>query len=70
MNSNLSETPPKEEQKRANRKYFIGANWKNNGTTEFVKDYVSSLVNQLNWDTRKLDLMVFPGLLHMSLVRA
>lgn len=53
-----------------NRKYFLGANWKCNGTTSFVKDYVSHLINDLKWDKNKLDLMLFPGLLHMSLVKA
>lgn len=35
-----------------------------------MKDYVSHLINDLKWDKQKLDLMLFPGLLHMSLVKA
>jgi len=54
----------------SNRRYFLGANWKCNGTTEFVKEYVSSLLNDLKWNKACLDVMVFPGLLHMSLVKA
>jgi hypothetical protein len=34
----------------SNRRYFLGANWKCNGTTQFVKDYVSSLLNDLKWN--------------------
>jgi hypothetical protein len=32
------------------RKMFIGGNWKCNGTTGFVKEYVNSLLNDLKWD--------------------
>lgn len=28
------------------------------------------MINDLKWDKQKLDLMLFPGLLHMSLVKA
>ena len=36
------------------RKYFIGANWKSTGTTHFVKDIITHLINPLEYDTRKL----------------
>jgi hypothetical protein len=64
------------------RKYFLGANWKCNGTTAFVKDIISHLINTLQYDPSKLgktylkfnihliDLMVLPGMLHISLVNA
>ena len=31
----------------SNRRYFIGANWKCNGTTAFVKDIMLHLINTL-----------------------
>ena len=64
------------------RKLFLGANWKSNGSTAFVKDIVTHLLNTLNYDPNKLgmlniiyqyfflDLMVLPGMLHISLVNA
>lgn len=52
------------------RKMFIGGNWKCNGTTEFVKEYTNHLLNDLNWDQDKIDVMVFPGALHLTLVNA
>jgi hypothetical protein len=36
------------------RKYFLGANWKSNGTTHFVKDIVTNLVNSFEYDPKKL----------------
>eukprot|EP00347_Sterkiella_histriomuscorum_P021198 403334866 len=52
------------------RKYFLGANWKCNGNTPFVKDIITNLINSFAYDKSKLDLMVLPGLLHISLVQA
>lgn len=48
----------------------MGANWKCNGTTSFVKDIVTHLINDLEYDQQKLDIMVLPGFLHLSLVQA
>ena len=36
------------------RKVFLGANWKSNGTTPFVKDIVNHLINTLSYDPNKL----------------
>ena len=63
------------------RKYFLAANWKSNGTTHFVKDIVQNLINSFEYDPSKLgkimsklitvlDLMLLPGALHISLVKA
>lgn len=67
------------------RKVFLGANWKSNGTTAFSKDIIQHLINTLSYDPSKLgksqdtstltnpaliDLMVLPGMLHISLVNA
>ena len=42
------------EASRRQRRYFLGANWKCNGTTAFVKDIVSHLINDLEYDQQKL----------------
>jgi len=52
------------------RKYCIIANWKCNGTTDFVRDIVSNLINDLEYDTNKMDFIVLPGLLHVNLAKA
>jgi len=36
------------------RRYFLGANWKCNGTTEFVKEIVNHMINDLQYDKNKL----------------
>ena len=36
------------------RRYFLGANWKCNGTTAFSKDIVNHLINDLEYDQNKL----------------
>ena len=36
------------------RKYFLGANWKCNGTTAFVRDIINNLINDLEYDENKL----------------
>ena len=39
-----------EESGHLKRKIFIGGNWKSNGTIEFVKDIVSNMINQLDYN--------------------
>ena len=52
------------------RKYCVVANWKCNGTTDFVRDIVTNLINDLEYDTSRLDFMVLPGMLHVNLAKA
>lgn len=52
------------------RKYMVVANWKCNGTTDFVRDIVTNLINDLEYDQSKLDLIVLPGMLHINLAKA
>ena len=54
----------------ARRKYAVIANWKCNGTTDFVRDIVTNLINDLEYDTSKLDFLVLPGMLHINLAKA
>ena len=53
-----------------NRKYVVVANWKCNGTTSFTRDIVTNLINDLKYQTDKLDLIVLPGMLHVNLAKA
>ena len=52
------------------RRYFIAANWKSNGTVHFVKDIITNMINDFQYDPKKLDLMLLPGALHISLAQA
>ena len=52
------------------RKYCVVANWKCNGTTDFVRDIVTNLINDLEYDVNKLDFVVLPGMLHINLAKA
>jgi len=52
------------------RKYLVVANWKCNGTTAFVRDIVNNMINDLEYDLDKLDLIVLPGMLHVNLAKA
>ena len=61
----MNETVPAE----ARRKYAVIANWKCNGTTDFVRDIVTNLINDLEYDTSKLDFLVLPGMLHGAIAR-
>jgi triosephosphate isomerase len=36
------------------RKYFLAANWKSNGNTQFVKEIISHLINSFEYDANKI----------------
>ena len=36
------------------RKYFLAANWKSNGNTQFVKEIVGHLINSFEYDPKKI----------------
>jgi len=46
------------------------ANWKCNGTTDFVRDIVTNLINDLDYEQDKMDFIVLPGMLHINLAKA
>jgi triosephosphate isomerase len=37
--------------KQRTRKYFIGANWKSNGSTQMVKEMIQYMINEFEYDT-------------------
>lgn len=57
-------------QVKRTRKYCIVANWKCNSTTDFVRDIVTNLINDLEFDQNILDLIILPGMLHINLAKA
>jgi triosephosphate isomerase len=52
------------------RKYCMIANWKCHGTTDFVRDIVTNLINDLEYNSDQLDFVVLPGMLHLNLAKA
>lgn len=56
--------------KTIQRKNLVVANWKCNGTTDFVRDIVTNLINDLEYDHSLLDMIVLPGMLHINLAKA
>ena len=46
-----------EHSSKGKRKYFIGANWKCNGTAAFVKDIITHLINTFQYDDNKLGII-------------
>ncbi len=52
------------------RKSLVIANWKCNGTTDFVRDIVNNLINDLEYDHSLLEMIVLPGMLHINLAKA
>ncbi len=39
---------------QAIRKYFIGGNWKCNGSLSFVKEHIEKVINPLEFSSNKL----------------
>ena len=61
------------------RKYWVGSNWKCNGSIASIKDSVTNMVNDLDYNQshigkfdpfNTLDFMVLPGMLHLPIVQA
>ena len=60
------------------RKYWLGCNWKCNGSIEFIKDSVKNMINDVKYNQDHMgksnllllfeDFMILPGMLHISLV--
>ena len=52
------------------RKMIIGGNWKCNGTIQSVKDLVNNVLNQAEYDSNKVEVIVAPISIHLSTVKA
>jgi len=55
---------------KRSRKYWLGCNWKCNGSIDFIKDSVANLFNDVQYNSEHLDFMILPGMLHLPLVQA
>ncbi len=52
------------------RRVFIGGNWKCNGDLKFIKTHMSSVINNLKYDSNKCQVIISPTTLHLELVRS
>ena len=51
------------------RKAFIGGNWKSNFTLSQIDTHLSTVVNALEFDPSKIEVLVAPTLLHLGYVK-
>lgn len=54
----------------ATRRNFVGGNWKSNQTVEKVNALVSNVLNKVEFDTNKVDVIVSPVYIHIPLVQS
>lgn len=50
------------------RRFFVGGNWKCNGDTAFIQDFPKTVLNNLKYDTKMVEVVVAPTALHISTV--
>ena len=52
------------------RKPIIGGNWKSNGSVEFVRDMCSKVLNVMEYNHDKVEVVVSPIALHIAAMKA
>ena len=55
---------------RGSRKFIIGGNWKCNGSVSANKALVDDVLNKLQFDTKKGEVVVSPISLHLTTIQA
>jgi len=51
------------------RRLFIGGNWKSNGTMKSTQTLVKDVVNKIEFDTKKMEVLVSPIYIHLPEVK-
>ena len=51
------------------RKLLVGGNWKCNGNIKFVKEFPNKVLNQMKFDSNKVEVVVAPVAMHLSLAK-
>ena len=49
---------------------MVGGNWKSNGSLDFCKNFTGQVLNPLDFDSAKVDVVVAPSHLHLLKVDA
>jgi len=52
------------------RKYIVGGNWKSNGTVDFVRGLCNDTINQMKYDTDRVEVVVAPVYIHIASAKA
>ena len=52
------------------RKYIVGGNWKSNGSVEFVRDMCAKVLNTMEYDKSKVEVVITPVALHIASMKA
>ena len=47
------------------RQYFVGGNWKCNGTLAFLKDMIENTLNKVEYDPAKVQVAIAPSTIHI-----
>jgi triosephosphate isomerase len=51
------------------RKYIIGRNWKSNGGVDFITKYINENLNNVKYDTEKIEVVIAPTNIHLTTVK-
>lgn len=51
------------------RRLLVGGNWKCNGSLKFSKEFPQTVLNNLAFDSSKVEVVVCPTTLHLSAVK-
>ena len=52
------------------KRYFVGGNWKSNGSVTFVSDMINNVLNKMKYDDHKLEVVVAPMIIHAPSAKA
>ena len=52
------------------KRFFVGGNWKSNGSVAFVGDIINNTLNKMKFDEHKLEVVVAPMLIHVPSAKA
>ena len=52
------------------KRFFVGGNWKSNGTVGFVRDFINDVLNKIKFDPNKVDVVITPMIIHVPSAKA
>lgn len=52
------------------KKFFVGGNWKSNGSTTKIADLIETTYNTAVFDTENVDVVVAPIAIHIASAKA
>ena len=51
------------------RRLLVGGNWKCNGTVQFARDFPEKVLNKVQFDSKKVEVVVSPAAIHLPIVK-